>query len=192
MLVYLLLYYSKLNFNKKSKLNIMLKKLIPPKMFQQLLKYKWLILVIVIFIVGFGVFSWRNALSNNNSLKYVIAEVKKDSINTSVSGTGQVAALQQIDLKLKASGDVVYIGVKNNQEVPAGTLILQLDSTDAQQAVKDAERSLENSKLDLQKAQQSSSNIQNIENQIKETGDKGLKEIAQTYTDLFTIFTYSS
>ncbi len=165
----------------------MLKKLIPPKMFQQLLKYKWLILVIVIFIVGFGVFSWRNALSNNNSLKYVIAEVKKDTINTSVSGTGQVAALQQIDLKLKASGDVVYIGVKNNQEVPAGTLILQLDSTDAQQAVKDAERSLENSKLDLQKAQQSSSNIQNIENQIKETGDKGLKEIAQTYTDLFTI-----
>ena len=122
----------------------------------------------------------------------MIAEVKKDSINTSVSGTGQVAALQQIDLKLKASGDVVYIGVKNNQEVPAGTLILQLDSTDAQQAVKDAERSVENSKLDLQKAQQSSSNIQNIENQIKETGDKGLKEIAQTYTDLFTIFTYSS
>ena len=170
----------------------MLKKLIPPKMFQQLLKYKWLILVIVIFIVGFGIFSWRNAISNNNSLKYVIAEVKKDSINTSVSGTGQVAALQQIDLKLKASGDVVYIGVKNNQEVPAGTLILQLDSTDAQQAVKDAERSVENSKLDLQKAQQSSSNIQNIENQIKETGDKGLKEIAQTYTDLFTIFTYSS
>jgi len=66
-------------------------------------------------------------------------------------------------------------------------LILQLDSRDAQQSVKDAERSLENSKFDLEKAQKSSNSIQNLESQIQEGGEKGLKEVAQTYTDLFTI-----
>ena len=67
-------------------------------------------------------------------IKYVFAAVEKGTIVTSITGSGQVSVSDQVDVKPKVSGDVIYVGVKNGQEVRAGTLLAQLDSKDAQKA----------------------------------------------------------
>ncbi len=65
---------------------------------------------------------------------YVLSAVEKGTLIVAVSGSGQVSASVQVDVKSKASGDAVYIGVKNGESVEAGTLIAQLDSRNAQKA----------------------------------------------------------
>ncbi|MEK9165617.1 MAG: HlyD family efflux transporter periplasmic adaptor subunit, partial [Patescibacteria group bacterium] len=68
-----------------------------------------------------------------------------------VSGTGQTTVSNQMDITPKASGDVIYVGVKNGQEVKAGALIAQIDSRDAEKTIRDAEIALETAKLELEK-----------------------------------------
>ena len=95
---------------------------------------------------GYGKFT-----STAGETKYVTAQAQKGTLITALSGSGQVSALNQVDVKAKASGDVVYIGVVNGQAVKAGALIAQLDITDAQKSVRDAEANLESAQLSLQK-----------------------------------------
>jgi HlyD family secretion protein len=81
----------------------------------------------------------------------VTAQVTKGNIIVSVSGSGQISASNQIDIKPKVSGDVIYLGVKSGQVISAGTLIAELDSSNAQKTVRDAEVSLESAKITLEK-----------------------------------------
>ncbi len=62
---------------------------------------------------------------------YVTSTVKLGTIISSVNGTGQVSASNQVDLKTKTSGDITYLNAKVGQEVSAGQLIAQVDSSDA-------------------------------------------------------------
>lgn len=71
--------------------------------------------------------------------KYVLATVERGSIISSISGTGQVSASNQIDVSTKASGDIVYLNAKAGQEVKTGTLIAQLDAGDAAYELETAE-----------------------------------------------------
>ena len=89
--------------------------------------------------------------SKNIETRYVTASVEKGTLITSITGSGQVSALNQIDLKSKISGDVVYVGVNDGQVIKQGTLIAQFDARDAQKAVRDAEANLESAKLALEK-----------------------------------------
>ena len=106
--------------------------------------------ILLALIVGgyFGVSAMRG---NATPTRYVLATAARRTIVSSVTGTGQVSASSQVALKTKAAGDVVYIGVANGEEVRVGTLILQLDTRDAQKAVRDAEANLAGARISHQK-----------------------------------------
>ena len=53
-----------------------------------------------------------------------------------------MAVLDQVDLKIKASGDLVYLAAEKGQDVKSGVLLVQIDTTDAKEAVEDAEKNL--------------------------------------------------
>ncbi len=123
-------------------------------MIQQIFKIIWqhkiAALIVVIILSGGGYFGYKALKSTTTETRYVLAQVKKGTITLSVSGSGQVAASNQVDIKPKISSDVVYIGVKNGQEVKAGDLLAQIDARDAQRAVESAQTALETAKLDLE------------------------------------------
>ncbi|MBY0376495.1 biotin/lipoyl-binding protein, partial [Patescibacteria group bacterium] len=107
--------------------------------------------IILIVALFFGHSIYAKITNTAGETRYIIGKVEKGSIVTSVSGTGQVSATSQIDIKPKVSGDVVYIATKNGAKVNAGSLILEIDPKDAQKAVRDAEVSLASAKLSLEK-----------------------------------------
>ncbi len=100
-------------------------------------------------IIG-GYFGYQGLARDDNTTRYVTAAVEKGTLIVSIPGSGQVSASDQVDIKPKASGDVVYVGVEKGQEVKAGTLLVQIDSRDAQKAVRDAQTSLETAQLELE------------------------------------------
>ncbi|MCX6779295.1 MAG: hypothetical protein NTU97_03630 [Candidatus Magasanikbacteria bacterium] len=79
---------------------------------KNILKHKvYLILVIIALCVG-GYFGWKKWFTTDTSIRYVTAAVTRGALVTSLSGTGQVSATSQVDIKPRASGDVVGVYVK--------------------------------------------------------------------------------
>ncbi len=111
--------------------------------------------IIVVLAISLG-FGWQFALNANKTISYVVAAVTKGTIMATVTGSGQVSASHQIDIKPKASGDVVLVNVKEGQAVKSGQLLIQIDARDAAQAVSEARISLRNAQISLEKLKKSS------------------------------------
>ncbi len=121
------------------------------------------IIAIAILFIGYKTVSAFRGTATET--RYVTAAAEKGTIIASVSGSGQISASNQVDIKAKASGDVTAVVGKEGQFVKAGTAIAYLDATDAQKAVRDAEISLETAELSLQKLQQPADNLSLIQSQ---------------------------
>ncbi|MCR4334481.1 MAG: efflux RND transporter periplasmic adaptor subunit [Patescibacteria group bacterium] len=92
--------------------------------------------LIIILLIGYYFYGKIN--NSSVQVSYVLGSVERGVITTSVSASGQVSTLKQVDIKPKASGDIVSVPVINGQEVKAGTLIAVIDTRDAEIALESA------------------------------------------------------
>ncbi len=106
------------------------------------------IISLIIIVIG-GYFGYKNLTEDGETVRYVTAATEKGTLIVSISGSGQVSVSDQVDIKPKVSGDVVYVGVKNGQEVKTGTFLVQIDTSDAEKEVRDAKTALETAQLEL-------------------------------------------
>ncbi|MDX9893466.1 MAG: efflux RND transporter periplasmic adaptor subunit [Patescibacteria group bacterium] len=114
---------------------------------------KIIIPVVASALVGFGSwYAWQYFKGESDiTVQYVAAAAEKGTISVAVSGTGQVAVSNQVEIKPEASGKVLYLGVVNGQEVKSGELIAQLDNVSALKSIRDAQANLESAKISLEK-----------------------------------------
>ena len=133
-----------------------------------------------------GYWGYKKMTDTSGETKYLLAQVKLGTITASVSGSGQISASNQVDVKAKASGDVVYVGAKNGDEVRTSALILQLDARDAQKSVRDAEANLESTKLSLEKFKVENSK-EKLEADLKKAYEDGFNATSNAFLDLPTI-----
>jgi len=115
------------------------------------LSHKWWSGIIAVVIIFVGYQGVSAMLSTSGDPSYVTALAATGSVVSSVTGTGQVSTSNQLTLSPQASGNVVYIGVKDGESVTAGTLIAELDTTTAEKSVRDAEAGLQSAQLSYQK-----------------------------------------
>jgi len=108
------------------------------------------VLILIVLVVG-GYFGYKKINGNKTETRYVLEAVQKGSIITTVSGSGQISASNQVEVKPKVSGEILKIAVKEGQEVKAGDLLAQLDTKDAQKSLRDAQVSLQTAELSLEK-----------------------------------------
>lgn len=167
-------------------------------MFKKILKFasshKLASGAIVLLLIGGSYFGYNKFFGNKNTTSYVTAAVQKGTIVVSVSGSGQVSASNQIDIKPKASGNVVYIGVSQGQEVKTGTLLVKLDAADAEKSVRDAEVNLESAKLSLEKLKGPEGltvpkNKETAQEDLNKAYDDGFSSVSNAFLDLPSIMT---
>ncbi|MFA6171805.1 MAG: biotin/lipoyl-binding protein [Patescibacteria group bacterium] len=104
-------------------------------------QHKIITAIIVIVIGGGGYYYFGSNKSSAAPPAYVIGKVEKGAIITSVSGTGQVTATNQLDLKPQISAKILTVNVKAGQNVKTGDVLATLDSKDLQKSLKDAKAS---------------------------------------------------
>jgi HlyD family secretion protein len=107
-------------------------------------------LAVIILATG-GYFGAQSLKDDTPETRYVVSIVEKGTLITSVSGSGQISASNQLDVKPKTSGDIISVSIKNGQEVKAGAILVQLNAADAYRDVRDAQDSLESAELSLEK-----------------------------------------
>ncbi len=125
-------------------------------------RHKVISLALLIALAAGGYYAYGKFAGSETGNGYILTAARRGTLVQTVGGTGQVSALNQIDLKPKASGEIDYIGVKEGQTVGAGALILRLDTAEAEKAVRDAEVNLESAKLGLEKLKQSTADTAKI------------------------------
>lgn len=161
--------------------------------------------IIALVILGGGYYGYKKITTPPEQNHYVLAAVQKGALITSVSGSGQIAVSNQVDVKAKASGDIIAVSVVDGQVVKAGTVLARLDAKDAQKTVRDAQANLESAKLALDKLQQAadplsliqaenalvqaSDSKQNSQDALKKAYDDGFNTVANAFIDIPAIMT---
>jgi len=150
--------------------------------------HKIISIVILIIIILIGYWSYGKITSTAGDTRYITAKVEKGTIIASISGSGQVSSLNQIDIKAKVSGDVVYLSAQNGQKIGTGGLIAQLDNTDTQKSVRDAEINLESAQISLAKLKIQNSD-ENMNADLAKAYDDGFNTVSNVFLDLPGIMT---
>lgn len=155
--------------------------------------------IIAAIILAAAYFGYQHIFGGTTVTRYVTARVQKGTLVASLSATGQVLASTEIQLKPKAAGDVVYAAA-NSRDVKTGVLLVQLDTRDAEKAVRDAKVNLDSANLALEKLEQPADDLSllqaehalsqahdakgNAEDMIKKAEDDGLNAVSNAFLDL--------
>src|SRR3989344_2987496 len=158
------------------------------KVKSHIIAHKIISSVVLITILAVTYWGYNKLTSTAGYARYITAKVQKGSIVASVSGSGQVSALSQVDIKAKVSGDVFYLPKQNGDMVSQGTLIAQLDTKDMQKSVRDAEINLESSKISLDKLKIEKSK-ENMNADLAKSYDDGFNIVSSVFLDLPGIMT---
>lgn len=95
------------------------------------LNHKKISSVAIVVIVIILYISIKSIFGSETVTAYTIGEVQKGNVSTYITGSGQVSSSNEIELKSKASGDILKVNVTTGQEVKSGTIIAQIDDPDA-------------------------------------------------------------
>ncbi len=153
------------------------------KLYVRAHKKRSIFFAIIILFVGYLVI--HAATKTPAQTEYVLSQVTRGSIISSVSGTGQVAASNEITLTTKASGTIMSLPVSVGQSVPSGGLIAAVDSQDALLELENAQVSYQNlltsTNNDLTKQQNT---VQNDTDALNRAYADGSAALTQGTTDM--------
>jgi HlyD family secretion protein len=161
-------------------------------------EHKFIFTVFIIVILYFAYWIYGTITAVPVQTKYVVSSAQKGNLVVSLSGSGQVSATTQIDIKPKVSGDIVYIGAKSGDYVRAGALLVQLNDKDAQKSVRDAEVNLDGAKIALAKLKQPADQLSLTQaenslalskNNVAKAYDDGFTDVSNAFIDLPTVMT---
>jgi HlyD family secretion protein len=145
--------------------------------------HKIISLIIIVVILGGGFYLYKKSTATTGEVRYVLGAAIKGTIISSITGTGQVSALNQINIQPQVSGTLTYVGVKPGDDAGDGRLLFSIDDTDAQKTVRDAEVSLQSAQISLSKLQLQDSNT-NLNAGLAKAYDDGFSAVINTFLDL--------
>lgn len=112
---------------------------------------KILVFVILGTVIIAGGYFWSHKIANvkTETPRWSTVQVEKGFIRVAVSSTGQVVSNLDVEIKCKASGQVVKLPFDISDQVKKGDLLVELDPVDEKRKVKQAKISLSSSQARL-------------------------------------------
>ncbi|WP_299446481.1 efflux RND transporter periplasmic adaptor subunit [uncultured Phascolarctobacterium sp.] len=108
---------------------------------------KYIILACVILLAGsYGGYRYYQSTRQTESTVR-LGQVTKGNLAETVSATGALAALDNVDISSKITGRIVDVLVKENQHVNAGDVLVRLDDTALRATLKQMEAKLVDAQL---------------------------------------------
>lgn len=154
--------------------------------------------IIVLVLIGGGWIAYGRLTSTAGETRYVLGTVSSSTIIASISGSGQVSPSDQVDIKPKASGEIVSVLVQEGQQVSTGQALAYVDSTTAQKSVRDAKANLESAQIALAKLQapatplsltQAQNALQNAQDALSKLYNDSQTDVVNAFLDLPNILT---
>jgi len=136
-------------------------------------RHKTISVVVILALAAAGYFVFKPKSGSVSAVVYTYGTAGPGTISQSVSGSGQISASRQTDIKSLAAGEVLKVAVSAGQQVKAGTVIAQLDDKDAQNSLRDAKEALETAQLSLEKLNEPADELSltQTENSLKQANE---------------------
>lgn len=145
--------------------------------------HKFVSVLMAFLILGGGWWAYSRATAASAEVRYALSTVEKGTVVSSISASGQVSASNQVDIKPKVSGDIVWLGMKAGMNVSAWQALATIDDTDARQAVTNAGLDLKDAQLTLQKnTSQAPIDFQNS----KDAVTNAEQDLADAYENMYS------
>lgn len=101
----------------------------------------WLVVIIVILIIiAFGYNYYKKAAIS--SAEYVTAKVERGNLEQTVSATGTIKPLSEVELNFKNAGKIVAINAQKGDKVKEGDVLAKQDDVSFQISVQQAQANL--------------------------------------------------
>ena len=113
---------------------------------------KILFLLVVAVLVGGGYYYRESAQAKEEAVKKTVkptAKAEKGDIRITVSASGRVEPEREVEIKSKASGEVIKVFADISDEVKQGMMLFKLDPTDEERSVAKLSATLSMSKAKL-------------------------------------------
>lgn len=133
------------------------------------------IIVVVILVVGGIVYGQFK--SNQQTVVYETAKVQRGELKQTVDATGNIESANDLDLRFESAGRVARIYKKVNDEVWGGELIMDLDLSQLNAAVAQAEAQVAQAQANLDK--QLAGNTTEYISQLQSAVDKAKADLSQ-------------
>lgn len=121
------------------------------------MKKNWLTItgVVIIVLAIVGVLGWRqmNASAANTTARAQTTTVQRGTLVATVSTAGNVSAPEEAAMAFQSSGKVAQVAVQIGDKVKQGQLLMQLDTTDLQLALKTAQANLTSAQASFDSSQ---------------------------------------
>lgn len=141
---------------------------------RKILRKRLITLAVVLLICGGIGFGMYKLFHEEEPEKTIWSEpVMRGSITSTVTGSGTTKALNSKTLTLGSGGTVREVFVTSGQHVEEGEPLYNVDSTEAEKAVRDAQKSIEDAKEAIKDAEKTVQNYQ-----------KDLENLNKRYADL--------
>ena len=116
-------------------------------------RWKWIVFVLLLVAAAGagGYFLW-NPGKGEEAYRFVTQPVKKGDLNITVSATGYLEPLEEVDVGTEVSGTIEKVLVDYNDPVKKGQLLAQMDTTKYKSAVDRAGAALLSAKATLENA----------------------------------------
>ncbi len=117
---------------------------------------RWYVAIVVIAaLVGGGIWFMRHraaAATSQAAVASKVIVVGRGDVEKSVTSSGKVVANLEVDIKCRASGEVIKLPFDISQTVKKGDLLCQLDTTDQDLAVQSAQAAVAQAEARLAQA----------------------------------------
>lgn len=135
--------------------------------------------LIVIIIILLGYWIYHSKTSTSAIPQYVLSTARYGTLTQKVTGSGQVTASNQLDVKSQVSGTILSIKTKVGERVSKGQLLAIIDSTSAA-------LDLENSRIAYAKLTQSAKpgDLENAKNNVEKAYSDAFNAVSSAYIDL--------
>lgn len=124
---------------------------------------KIIIVIAVLAAVAFGVKSFFfNDTTANQAGPLISTKVVTDTIKTTISATGTLEPVDQVEVGTQVSGDIAKINADFNSKVKKGQVIAELDKSKLQSTLKQASISYKSAENDLNYKQSTYNRIKKL------------------------------
>jgi RND family efflux transporter MFP subunit len=110
---------------------------------------KFYFILIILLIISYFVYP---RIFKKENVRYVLGEVQKGNLEIKVSGTGEIVPIEEINVRSKVGGEIVFLNVKEGDNVYKGQILAKIDSRSLEKSIKDQEILIKNLELAIESA----------------------------------------